>query len=297
MKDKIISGVIMVAGLGLALVGGSDAIRMAQSRNLNPLELRGSPFGEVLGMALQDPIHMAWHGGQGHDDVLKPGEDASAPEGEVCEVCGVVHDDDSGASVGVDLHSRQPMPVFLKGKVELLGKFIRQKNSPVKRGAAVRNYELARTKNLLQTAYDFDPTNYGNYNALNFFYVTNQRRGKESIGDGLALADDTIEACGKYKYDDPQDALTAASAAENKLVWMYATREKFPVSDLVETYDQFAYEVSNYQAVMIKAVETGRLKYYSAERLKEMETRFGTFAYALKGYKEKIDAMPRIFAE
>jgi len=206
MRELLVIFFFVLSGVVFVVLGAKDSISTARDLPSNPFELKGSPYGEVLGMAMQDPVNLVWHGGQRHEDVL------SADGG---------HGGESGFAINMNADGSEVLHVKLKMELGLFDKYTRQRNMPGGRKGAIRAYEKARVKNLLQTAYDFDRTNYGNYNALNFFYVTNAKRrdGLRSIDDAISLGRQTLEACEKYKSVDLQDALTAAVAAENILIW------------------------------------------------------------------------------
>ena len=205
------------------------------------------------------------------------------------------HGGESGFAINMNADGSEVLHVKLKMELGLFDKYTRQRNMPGGRKGAIRAYEKARVKNLLQTAYDFDRTNYGNYNALNFFYVTNAKRrdGLRSIDDAISLGRQTLEACEKYKSVDLQDALTAAVAAENILIWQDSLSRVRggSLDELSKSHKRLVKEYLNYQRVMGVAVEDGSLNVYSQARIDEMAQRFGVLRYSVREYKKKIERL------
>ncbi|GAA5497187.1 hypothetical protein Rhal01_03377 [Rubritalea halochordaticola] len=293
MKLGIISSVMGAAGV-LMILHSQDAARgEAKSRAFNPLELKGSPYGEVIGMALQDPVHLIWHGGRGHDDAAAQTK-LENNEGDICEVCGIVHDD-TVEDIDESYLEGLPQRIQWKGELLLMSKYTRFNHSPVPRRGLVKQYEQNEVRKLLQLAYEMDPTNYGNYNALNFYYFQEAGEG-ETVSDKVeSLALETIRACEEGKRVDPMDALTSASAAENILVWKFDDPDTADLGSLTEAYHRFKAEVDNCASVIAESAESGRLGLYSEARITEMQDRFNLFSYNLREYGKKIQDRPKIF--
>lgn len=294
MKSYIIA--LVMAAIGVAAIHHSRTSVMgeARSRSLNPLELKESPYGEVIGMALQDPVHLIWHGGRGHEHIEAQNEARESEKNEPCEVCGVVHEHGDDSHVDEAYLENRPLWVQWKGKLLLMEKTSRFNHSPVERHGAVKEFERREVERLLKMAYEMDPTNYGNYGAYIYFYMEakDAEVSRKRISE---LAYKSLAACEQGKRVDPMDALTAAAAAEDLMIWVMDAPSETRSADVVSAYWRFSSEVKNYEKVFDEAVESGRINNYSEERVQEMVQRYQLFAYNVREYGKKVEALPKIF--
>ena len=267
---------ILAGCLGILLIlhgrgGVEPAIR---SHSLNPLELKGSPYGEIIGMALQEPVHLLWHGGKGHEHIS--GDD------EECTVCGVDHSEEGSQSYLKD----KPLSAKVKLKMLSMENAIRQDNSPLGRSALVVSFEKRRARDLMFYAYEMDPTNYGNYNAVAFFLEANGSVADRAKIDELAQR--TLVAC-EGRIDDPSDCLTAASAAHTLLVKKSGGLSHRDYYQLSKEFDLFLAKVKQFELSFEGALSDGRLSQYSQAKVDEMISRYNQFAYSVREYKKKIE--------
>lgn len=284
MKRRVIYSVITLVAVWLVVDGRRSVQDQLDAHKSNFLDLKGSPYGEIIGKALQDPVHLLWHGGKGHEHVSEPGE--------VCDVCGVDHAEEGAASVAA-----VEKPLSVRMKLHMLGmeNQIRQNNSPVPRGAAVVNFEQQRVRELMLLAYEMDPTNYGNYNALSHFYMTTPLGGEDQKHKAIELARRSLVESERLNAG-PEDALTAASAAENILVLKTIGLPHFEYMKVADNYQLFAEKVAVFKEVYQMAIDEGRLDGFTQAKLDEMMARYKGFHYNLLEYKKIIDAAPKIFA-
>lgn len=267
----------------LLILHGRDGVDSAiRSHLLNPLELKGSPYGEIIGMALQEPVHLLWHGGKGHEHI--------SGDGDECAVCGVDHADEESQNYLKD----KPLSAKVKLKMLSMENAIRQDNSPLGRSAVVVSFERQRARDLMFYAYEMDPTNYGNYNAVSFFL-----EASGSVADQVKieeLAQKTLAAC-EGRVDDPSDCLTAASAAHILLVKKSGTLKHVEYYQLSQEFDLFLEKVKQFELSFEGALSDGRLSQYSQEKVDEMITHYNQFAYSVREYKKKIEeAKSRVVA-
>lgn len=268
---------VLLGCVGVAVIvhGKPQVADEIAAHEMNPLELKGSPYGEIIGMALQEPVHLLWHGGKGHEHVSAEGED--------CEVCGTDHSEDGVSNYLAD----KSASTRLKLKMLSMENGIRQNNNPTGRSADVIAFEHQRAQELIEYAYEMDPTNFGNYNVVSFLYGTSdsaEKRAKVS-----ELAERTLAAC-EGRVNDPSDRLTAASAAHNILISKSMGMEHAEYYKLAEDYDFFAKKVREFDVVFQKALDEGRLKNYTQEKVDEIINHYKEFAYALREYRIKIEA-------
>jgi hypothetical protein len=162
---------------------------------LNPLGINGSPYGEVIAMAMQGPIDNHFHGAvsNGHDHDEPHDAEASKQA-----------DDDSAFSK----------------MLEFLDRAVATRTNPKASSSAHKFYLRRKVEDKMRFAYNLDPSHYANYNSLHFFLTEPQLGTRPQLTASAAkLAEDTIQYCLKQQ-GDPRPALTAAAAASNVLELM-----------------------------------------------------------------------------
>lgn len=177
----------------------------------NPLGLKRSAYGEVIAMALQGPIDEEWRSGVVGRKLYKGEQQADNPPPPPTTQLA------PGAGLGTRLTA------FLKEM-----QAVRELRTNPR--SATEAHKLTIRRNIedrLRFAYEFDPSNFGNYNSYHFF-ITQPQLGTRPVlsQQVLTLAEQTIRYCESRK-DDPRPALTAAAAAENILQLMFERPEKF----------------------------------------------------------------------
>jgi hypothetical protein len=294
---------IATAGLGVFLIsdGSGRAAALMEQRELNPLELKQSPYGEIIGAALQEPVHLLSHGGTGHEHVVEDNHedctgkagcatcDANSQESQVplAEGHGHGHDHDHEHEI-LDAHdTSRPWLALHKSKLASLEAKTRQNHNPGRRTADVRAYERKRMQELIELAYGMDPTNYANY----MMYVDFE--GRRGGFDRLFEISDKSLQLTEGRLNDPNDALTAAAAAEMIMIYreIYATRrgEKKKNPQIVSDYNFFLQKVREYVLSFDRALKEGRLEQYTQEKVDEMVATYERFDWTIKAYKKYIE--------
>lgn len=231
---------------------------------LNVFELNQSPYGEVLGASLQDPVSTLFHNGQGHDHVHL---------GEDCPTC-------SGGG-------------FSEGGNSKLNPIQRVKNSLKGREVAIRVNNLSvRTGNqfgrkqgldIVKVAYELDPTNYGNYNMMSYFTLTSDLGGEDRVQAVFDLADRTIEVC-ERRPSNIYDAITAAVAEEIVLIYKTKRKDEYGLDVIKEHYLRFKSRVDHLKELISDLEASGEYAKYSEARRQELGDRMVLFDYNIKGY-------------
>lgn len=278
--SKLVGGGLLVAGAAFVWLGAGSLSPQVKSQPYRAFALPGSPYGEVIGLALQDPVHLLWHGGAGHEHVGR--------KGEKCEVCGVDHSQEEGKAGG--RHAELENNPIVRWKLSLLdlAAAVRQKNNPRAHAGAVVDYEQERVRSLVKLAYEMDPTNYGNYNMYVHFMLTHGiSSGEYTMDDFYRVSEATIAMC-TGRDEDPEDALTAASAAENMLIYKLRGVDKADYWKFEEDYNRFVAEVRRFERNQARAEREGRLKSYQPEKVKEIGDRFQGFHYIRNSYGKLI---------
>ena len=261
--------ILSVLGTCLSVDGFKRVTDQVTQRELNPLELKASPYGEIVGAALQGPVSIINHGGIGHEHV---------GEGEECETCGVSH---GGGSV-----EGRPKITELKLSLRKLGSEIRQNNLPGHRSAEVLAYEEGKVKELMTLAYEMDPTNQGNFSVCAGFFAE-----KGSFEKLYAISQKTLKAC-EGRLNDPSDALTAAVAAEAILVYRAIEMKRKGVGNSYLKSDLHLLEENavRFESSFERALSDGRLAHFSQEKADEMLAVFARLSWSVRSYREKLDS-------
>ncbi|PQJ29274.1 hypothetical protein [Rubritalea profundi] len=259
--------VLSALGVGLVVDGFQRTAEERALRELNPLELKSSPYGEIVGAALQDPVSIIHHGGIGHKHV---------GEGDESETCGVSH---GGGSV-----EGRPKMTELKLNLRRLESGIRQNNLPGNRSAEVLAYEKEKVKELMTLAYEMDPTNQGNYAVYSNFAA--EEGGFEAL---YKVSQNTLKAC-EGRVSDPGDALSAAVAAETILVYrdMEMKRRGVENAHLEGDYQLLEQNVLRFKSSFERAIADGRLAHFSQEKADDMLAVYARLNWAVRSYKEKV---------
>ncbi|MEO1857511.1 MAG: hypothetical protein ABGY95_09160 [Rubritalea sp.] len=265
MKVLLITA-FMGVGVCLVLDGFHRTQVFRGQRDLNLLELKSSPYGEIVGAALQGPVSMNYHGGIGHQHV---------GEGQGCETCGVSH---GGSGV------KRSVVTQLKFDLRGLESGIRQNNLPGVRGAEVLKYEKGKVRELVKLAYEMDPTNYGNFSMYSDSVM--DQSGFAGLYDVVRK---TLNACDGRDYD-PSDPLAAAVAAESIMVYRAVEIESRGGENayLVDDYRLFEQKVNRFKGSFERAIDDGRLANFSQKKIDEILAVFKRLSWTLKAYGEKV---------
>jgi hypothetical protein len=176
---------------------------------LNPFGINGSPYGEVFAMALQGPIDTFFDAGV---------SGIKAPPAAQADPTPPATPDPSNPSPNN----------LLASLLTSLDQASETRTNPKPASDALRRHLRRVVENKLRFAYQLDPSHYGNYNSLHFF-LTEPALGThpELTPSAAKLAEDTILYCLKQDHD-PRPALTAAAAATNILLLMFADPHEAP---------------------------------------------------------------------
>ncbi|WP_018970729.1 hypothetical protein [Rubritalea marina] len=255
--NLLIKIVLSVLGVFL-IVDGYARLPHKGGQPFNPVELKGSAYGAIIGMALQEPIGVIHHGGQSHDHMAGGGR----MEGKSFLVRSKIH--------MLQMENR-----------------VRQHNGPYYGGRAVRDYEDQKVRKITELAYEMDPKNYGNFINLSHFYMTSPMIEGDKAQAVYDLAERTISECQKFP-NLPEAQLTLAVATELILILRSNGVAHEDYDSLEEYYERYAKAVASYKECMKRVIEDGRIDYIGVNRLEEIKKRETLFDYTLKGYARLI---------
>lgn len=249
-------GLITVGGLACAAFGKSLSEDRSLRIPLNVFGINGSPYGEVLAMAMQGPIDVYWHHSveAGHQ-----------------------HSDGHHHLQTVTSASEAGGSNRLRGFLDELSEAVEERTNPNPPSRAQKFNNRRQVENKLRAAYELDPAHYANYNAYYFFLTEPKLGTRPELTPGAAkLARRTIEYC-LSRTDDPRPALTAAAATENLMELMFNDRSagssRFSNSIIREHLGLLDHCLARYQELARQWAATGNWDLLSPQRRLECDER------------------------
>lgn len=251
---------------------------------LNPMGINGSPYGEVLAMAMQGPIDTYFHGAMGtgthhHAD----GENCDAckgtsPEANDLSAPKIFRTPKPETNVAAASNSSKSKKKGFEGFLASLSELETISTNPRAPSEAHKLYLRRQTEDKLRFAYQLDPSHYGNYNSLNLFLTEPAVGTRPELNTSVAkLAEETIQYCLKQEHD-PRPALTAAAAATNILQLMFADQHdekpKFNTSQMRQFLGVLDYSLARYEAIAKEWDESKQWSLLSNQRINECEDRY-----------------------
>ena len=201
-------GLIGTGALAWALAGRPLLANPELAPPLNPLGINGSPYGEVIAMAMQGPIDTL-------TEVGMSGGTHSHEDGLQCTDCTEPRPGKTAPSVNARMENL----------LSTLHKASETRTNPKAASEALRRHLRRQAEDKLRFAYQLDPAHYGNYNTLHFFLTEPAVGTRPELTPSAAkLAEDTIQYCLRQDHD-PRPALTAAAAATNILHLMFSDQQ------------------------------------------------------------------------
>lgn len=252
----IAGGLVVCASFGAGIAKDSEL-----KAPLNPFGINTSPYGEVLAMAMQEPVDVYWN-----------------------------HASDSGTRHVA--HATPPSGFRNKARhfIEEMEAAAVERTNPHHTGRTHAFFLRREIEKKLRFAYELDPGHYGNYNSYHFF-LTEPAVGthRELNNESLQLAGRTIHYC-LSRSDDPRLALTAAAAAENVLMLMFNdsrnTEPRFTTAQMREQLSLLDHCLTRYDEISAEWDKTGNWSLLSEQRLLECRDRFN-FILQMRGTAEK----------
>ncbi len=262
---------IVLGALAMAMAARPLARHDALDFPVNPLGIHRSPYGEVLAMAMQEPVDTLWNQGQVArlarqvvDSRNSPEEHAPAPDppadAPLCTPTG-----------------ESPWNQRFRAFLESLDEASTARTNAVPSSPAHDRHIRRQVENKLRFAYRLDPAHYGNYNSYHFFLTEPQMGTRRILTPAAAeLARETIEY-GLAETHDPRPALTAAAAATNILHLMFADQRSenphFTPAQMRETLDLLDHCIARHLAIHAEWTAAGHDHLLSPMRILEMEER------------------------
>ncbi len=278
------TGAITWAFVGRPLVNNSDL-----KVPLNPLGINGSPYGEVLAMAMQGPIGQyadvgisgAPHNHAAGEECTDPSHDHEGHEGHnhaEGEPCTEDHDDHDHAAAPAQVAKATPSLSRRFGNLlTSLGNLPAVRTNPYAAGEGLKTYLRRQAEDKLRFAYQLDPSHYGNYVVLHFFLTESAVSTRPILTPAaIQLANDTIAYCLKQQ-DDPRPALTAAAAATNILQLMFTEHQQVTSADTIaqmrQCLDVATLCLARYDAIAAQWDASGNWQRLSTQRFEECQDR------------------------
>jgi hypothetical protein len=259
----------------------------------NPLALKMSAYGQVIGMAMQGPVDSFWHEGSGHDhdhDHDHHGDDphcdhdhdhdhgtlAGSAGSAACSDC-AGHDDQHAAGCPQAAQAAATAPTSLREQAKQylrdLGAGVNERTNPHANSTAHRFYLRRQIENRLRLAYEFDPSNYGTYNSYHLFLtessLATRTHAEQQV---LHLANWTIHYCLRENHD-PRPALTAAAAAHDIITAMLGSQTAHPRASYDASLATLDTALARHLRLLRERQSDGSLTLISATRRTEMNER------------------------
>lgn len=276
--SRAISHLISTGLIGSGMIAWAFAGRVCLSNPdldapVNPLGIFGSPYGEVLAMAMQSPIDLDFH------EAVEEGSDHDHDH-ESCEHCD--HGTSEGSAKESPVQKSKSESPHSEGGLRLwiatLEKSWAERTNPRPITEAHKRYLRRSIENKLRFAYRLDPAHYANYNSLHFFLTEPQLGTRPELTPSAArLADETIRYCLRQEHD-PRPALTAAAAASNILELMFNDRHnpqpRFSTGQMRQYLELLDFCIQRHIQIARRWDETGNWSLLSPQRVTECRERF-----------------------
>ncbi len=248
------SALTTIALTAWALAGRALHSRPDLDIPLNVLGINRSPYGEVIALAMQGPIDQSFVGGL-FGRIGSPAQQPDTPAKEI-----------------------PTLSFSMTSLLSHLDQAAKINTNPRRTSQAHRFYLRRETENKLRFAYQLDPSQYSNYNALHFF-LTEPTVGTrpELTPTAVALAKETIDYCLEQE-NDPRPALTAAAANTNMLHLMFADRQsgssKYSIQEMRAVLASLDESIARYDQLASQWDASGNWNLLSPQRFEECLERY-----------------------
>jgi len=251
---------------------------------LNPLGINGSPYGQVIAMAMQGPIDTRFTIGMFGAGAQKR-EDNSISNETAAEQAAA-----DEAPVGKAKTARPSLQARWNSLLASLAEAAETRTNPKPPGEALKRHLRRDAENKLRFAYNLDPSHYANYTALHFFLVEGITTRPELTPSAAKLAQETIDYCLKQE-DDPRPALTAAAACTNILHLMFTDFQqseapKYSIGQMRQCLDLLDHCLQRYAAIATQWDENKQWELLSPMRIAECDDRL-TFIIKIRDAAEQ----------
>jgi len=247
-----ITATLALSGVALWTLGAS---RLSASGEFNfepnPLGVKESAYGQVIALAAQSKIDEDWHGVE------------TAGNSRICPDCGKIH----GANVAC------AKPDSNSSLLARLDDAVSERAAGKQNTGGLKFYLRRQIEDRLRLAYQFDPSNYTNYNAYHFFLTEPELGTRKTLNTRvLDLARKTTAYCMREDHD-PRPALTAASAAGNILLLMFDHKEDYTLDQMREQLGLMDQAIDRSATLTGRWVDTSDFQNLSPARQGEMNDR------------------------
>lgn len=281
--SRLLTHAISIGLIGGGVFAGSFAARSLFAHSdwdvpLNPLGINGSPYGEILAMAMQGQIDNHFKGAMGGG--ARPHQAGKVPAA-------------SQSGAGGSLGGR------FENLLASLDRVAEIRTNPKSISETHKRYLRRQVEDKLRFAYQLDPAHYANYNSLHFF-LTEPELGThpELTPSAAKLAEDTIQYCLKQD-NDPRLALTAAAAASNILELIFNdqldSKPKFSTIQMHQYLNLLDHCIARYIDISRAWDQTKNWGLLSPQRIAECDERFNFilhFRDSAEGTIRRIEGRP-----
>jgi hypothetical protein len=260
--SRLLTHAISIGLIGGGIIAGSFAVRPLIAHSewdapLNPLGINGSPYGEILAMAMQGQIDNHFKGAMGGGARPHEASKETAPRHPV---------------------TSQSLGGRFENLLASLDHVTEIRTNTKSISETHKRYLRRQVENKLRFAYQLDPAHYANYNSLHFF-LTEPELGThpELTPSAAKLAENTIQYCLKQD-NDPRPALTAAAATSNILELMFNdhlnSQPKFSTVQMHQYLNLLDHCIARYVQISRAWDQTKNWDLLSPQRITECDERF-----------------------
>jgi hypothetical protein len=281
--SRLLTHAISIGLIGGGIFAGVFAARSLFAHSdwdapLNPLGINGSPYGEILAMAMQGQIDNHFKGAMGGG--VRPHQASKVP---------------AASRSGAD----RSLGGRFENLIASLDRVAEIRTNPKSISETHKRYLRRQVEDKLRFAYQLDPTHYANYNSLHFF-LTEPELGThpELTPSAAKLAEDTIQYCLKQN-NDPRPALTAAAAASNILELIFNdqlnSKPKFSTIQMHQYLNLLDHCIARYIDISRAWDHTKNWDLLSPQRITECDERFNFilhFRDSAEGTIRRIEGQP-----
>lgn len=236
---------------------------------MNPLSLKGSPYGKTIALAMQGDIDYFWHasyvGQDEHHHDHDCEDDCDHDHG---------HDHDNNLELIGYKEKEHTNHIFVKRQIRSLRKQTVARNSKFLLTNAHKTFVREKILSQIKLSYEMDRKSFDTYSGYHFFLVDYGFAPEDRKLDlAMKLADDTISLC-SHEKEDISVMLTAMIGYEHKMILMLENKDAYSLSNYRPIFNMANQTVSNFYDRLEELQENGEINQLSKARLDDILGKF-----------------------
>ncbi len=275
----------------LTILGGICLSQFAWSKlgikqgdiEVNPLSLKGSPYGKTIALAMQGDIDYFWHASY-------VGQDEHHHDHDCEDDCDHDHGHDHSNNLELIGYKKKEHAnhIFVKRQIRSLRKQTVSRNSKFLLTNAHKTFVREKILSQIKLSYEMDKKSFDTYSGYHFFLVDYGFKPEDRKLDlAMQLADDTIKLCGHEK-EDISVMLTAMVGYEHKMILMLEDEESYNISHYQSVLDMANQTANNFQTRIAELNRTGEIQQLTQERLDDILGKFRSISTRIEAQQKVI---------